>query len=87
MANRWEIEDNEAWRTERNDWRVPKNDLEHAEETVPPGDLMIDPQKLELVPTLAPTESGIQHGQWHWSDENQPSDTWYIHGEIIQDDD
>jgi hypothetical protein len=83
MANRWTIDDPEDQRTEQYEWRVPENDQEHVAETVPPGDLMIKPEDITLIPTKSPTQSGVQWGEDAWTVNSQPTAAWYIYGEIL----
>lgn len=82
MANRWTIE-SAPDQEEKYDWHLPNNDQEHVEQTVAPGDLMIKPKDISLKPTNPPKRSGIQHGVNDWDYQNQPSTSWYVHGEIL----
>ena len=64
------------------EWRSPTGGTEHEEQTTGPGDLMIKPKDLALVPTLSPKRSGIQHGQDDWDFQNAPDQAWYVIGAI-----
>jgi hypothetical protein len=82
MGTDWTITDyeDESSRTEKYEWRLPANDQEHVAETTTPGALLIKPEDISLVPTKAPTESGVQHGWLEWTDESAPDPNWYIAG-------
>jgi hypothetical protein len=86
MGNEWEIDDSTPRKDEEEyEWRAPGNDQEHVEETTAPGDLNIRPGDIELKPTLAPTQSGVQSGESDWTFTSQPDSNWYVYGSIIQD--
>lgn len=90
MANRWTINDGEPDRTDKYEWHVPKDDAQqqHVQQTVTPGDLRLKPSEISLVPTMAPKQSGIQHGWNNWNNQVEPTlGAWYIHGSILQEDD
>jgi hypothetical protein len=84
MADRWTIEDGPA-KTDKYEWRLPNNEEQHMEQTVAPGDLMIKPKDMTLVPTKSPTRSGIQHGLDDWNFTSVPDTDWYIRGTITDD--
>ena len=62
------------------EWRSPNNEDQHAEQTTAPGELMIKPSDLALIPTNSPKRSGIQWGQDAWNYTNAPDQNWYIFG-------
>ena len=68
------------------EWRLPSNENQHGEQTTGPGDLLIKPSKIDLVPTNSPKRSGVQHGQDDWTFDNQPSSAWYVIGDTIVED-
>ncbi len=64
-------------------WHLPNNGEQHQAQTVAPGDLLIKPKDMTLVPTNAPSRSGLQHGQNDWNfDGNIPDTEWYVLGAI-----
>jgi hypothetical protein len=65
------------------EWRLPNNGDQHGEQTVAPGDLLIKPSQLELVPTKSPKRSGIQHGQDDWNFNTVPDTSWYTASEPL----
>ncbi len=85
MANTWTINADEPDRDEVYEWRLPANDQQHVEMTVAPGDLLIKPKDISLVPTNAPKKSGLQHGISDWTLEAGVVSDWYVLG-IISDD-
>ena len=89
MGNKWEVDENDPARTEKYEWRLPNNDQQHVEQTTSPGELRIKPKDMSLVPTLAPSRSGIQHGQndWNFVDDASDRTAWYLQGDIVQEDD
>lgn len=88
MAKRWTVNDGEPDKTDKYEWRVPNNDQQHVSQTVVPGDLMIKPKDISLIPTMAPKQSGIQHGWNNWNNQVEPTlGSWYIYGSVIQEDD
>jgi hypothetical protein len=86
MANDWTIEANKPEKSEDYEWRLPANDQEHVEQTVAPGDLLIKPEDISLKPTNSPKQSGIQHGLDDWTVESGIDSSWYILGEVVQED-
>lgn len=83
MSN-WNIED-PIDKSDKYEWRLPNNEDQHIEQTVAPGDLMIKPEDVDLIVTLAPKKSGIQHGQVDWSYDNILDSSWYIYGFVEED--
>ena len=81
MANRWTVED-PINKLEQYEWRVPNNEDQHGEQTTAPGDLLIKPSQLELVPTNSPKRSGVQHGADDWNFTSVPDTNWYVFGMI-----
>lgn len=81
MADEWTVEDPIS-NLEKYEWRVPENEDQHGEQTVAPGDLLIKPGDLNLIPTKSPTRSGIQHGQDDWNYTSVPDTSWYVFGTI-----
>ncbi len=82
MANdRWTPVDGPA-KGDKYEWRLPSNEDQHGEQTTAPGDLLIRPQDLALVPTKSPERSGIQWGSDGWDFENAPDHSWYVIGMI-----
>ena len=67
-------------KTDAYEWRSPKNEDQHSEQTTAPGDLMIKPKDLALKPTNSPKRSGIQHGADDWNYTNVPDNNWYVYG-------
>tara|TARA_R110000751_G_scaffold298832_2_gene409034 strand:+ start:554 stop:820 length:267 start_codon:yes stop_codon:yes gene_type:complete len=60
-------------------WRLPKNEDQHQQETVAPGDLLIKPEDLDNVPRKTPSGlKGIQTGSQEWSYQSQPDSTWTV---------
>ena len=87
MANRWQINEDAPPKGEEHDWRLPRGDQEHVEQTTAMGDLRIRPEDITLIPTISPERSGIQHGADDWDMQSQPDDSaWYVQGIIIQED-
>ena len=86
MGNSWSVEANQPDRDETYEWRLPANDQQHVEHTVAPGDLLIKPQDISLVPTNSPKKSGIQSGISDWDLETGVVSDWYVLGEIVQED-
>ena len=82
-SDRWTTEEGPA-KTDQYEWRLPNNEDQHGEQTVAPGDLMIKPKDLALVPTNAPTRSGVQHGQHDWNFTNAPDSNWYVLADSIE---
>jgi hypothetical protein len=82
MANdRWTPVDGPS-KVDKYEWKSPSDNTQHEEQTVAPGDLMIKPKDLALVPTNAPKRSGIQWGQDAWNYTNAPDQSWYVFGMI-----
>ena len=82
MANdRWTPTD-EVSKLDKYEWKSPSGTTEHEEQTTGPGDLMIKPKDLTLIPTNSPKRSGLQWGQDAWNYSNAPDQTWYIFGGI-----
>lgn len=81
MADRWTVED-PIEKSERYEWRLPNNEDQHGEQTTAPGDLLIKPGDLELVPTLSPKRSGVQFGADAWNFTSVPDSSWYVLGSI-----
>lgn len=81
MADRWTVED-PIEKSERYEWRLPNNEDQHGEQTTAPGDLLIKPGDLELVPTLSPKRSGVQFGADAWNFTSVPDTNWYVLGSI-----
>lgn len=71
---------------EKFEWRLPSNEDQHGEQTSGPGGLLIKPGDLNLIPTISPKRSGIQHGVDDWNITTY-SDTgvWYSLNSIVQD--
>lgn len=89
MASRWSIEDGNTapGKLDRYEWRVPENADQHQSQTVTPGQLLIKPEDIDLIPTLSPKQSGIQHGIDDWAlDTFTDAGDWYAFGEIVQED-
>ena len=80
-SDRWTPVDGPA-KDDKYEWRSPNNEDQHAEQTTGPGDLMIKPKDLALVPTNSPKQSGIQWGQDAWTFDNAPDPNWYVQGFI-----
>jgi hypothetical protein len=70
-------------KTDTYEWRLPSNEDQHGEQTVGPGDLLIKPSKLALVPTNSPKREGVQHGQVDWTYTNIPDNRWYVMGDTL----
>jgi hypothetical protein len=83
MAKSWTINSNKPSKLEQYDWHFPDNDQEHVEHTSAPGDLLIKPEDISLIPTLAPEPSGIQSGQSDWTVQSGVDTKWYVFGQII----
>jgi hypothetical protein len=81
MADRWTPEDGPD-KGDKYEWRLPNNEDQHGEQTTAPGDLLIRPGDLELIPTISPKRSGVQHGADDWNYSNAPDSTWYVWGSI-----
>lgn len=81
MADEWDVEEI-IDQSEKYDWHLPNNEDQHSEQTVAPGDLMVKPEDLDLVATLAPKQSGVQHGVNDWTYENAPDSEWFSQGSI-----
>jgi hypothetical protein len=80
MADRWTpVEGPDVG--DKYNWRLPVKDEQQAQ-TVAPGDLLIRPEDMTLVPTQPPKTSGLQHGQQDWTYTNVPDTSWYIWGQI-----
>jgi hypothetical protein len=85
MGNNWTIEADKPQKSEIYEWRLPANDQEHVEQTVAPGDLLIKPEDISLIPTNSPKRSGIQHGLDDWDIEQGQASDWYVLGSIAED--
>lgn len=85
MADSWTIEASKPAKDEKYDWRLPANDQQHVEHTVAPGDLRIKPKDISLKPTNSPKQSGVQSGLDDWTIESGIDTTWYIRGQITED--
>lgn len=84
MANRWTIQD-PVPKSERNNWAFPSDRDQHITDTVAVDDLDVNPEDIDVMVTKAPTESGIQSGEWKWDSTNVPDTTWYSWGSIAED--
>jgi hypothetical protein len=80
MGDDWTINENGPPKGDHYEWRSPNNEDQHSEQTTDPGDLMIKPEDLSLVPTNSPTRSGVQWGQDGWDYTTTPDSDWYIQG-------
>lgn len=88
MANQWDIEDGNMspGKSDRYEWRLPENGEQHQSQTVTPGQLLIKPSDLTLIPTLSPKQSGLQHGIDDWNlDAFIDDGTWYSLGSIVDE--
>ena len=81
MADSWTKEDGPS-KLDPYEWRLPNNENQHGEQTTAPGDLLIKPKDLALVPTKSPKRSGVQHGADDWNFTNIPDTSWYTFGLI-----
>lgn len=87
MSNQWVKDEDAPGKEDKYEWRLPENGDQHGEQTVAPGDLLIKPKDLRLVPTIAPKRSGVQHGQWDYTIHTfVDTGTWYSFGSITQED-
>ena len=80
MSNdKWTVED-PLEKDDKYEWTFPSDRDQHGEQTTAPGDLIVKPKDLDLVPTLSPKRSGIQHGADDWNYTDIPNQNWYIYG-------
>lgn len=86
MSNQWDTDADAPSKEDKYEWRLPENGDQHGEQTVAPGDLLIKPGDLNLIPTIHPKRSGIQHGQDDWTFSSFVDEgTWYRFGSIEQE--
>jgi len=61
------------------EWRLPKNEDQHQQETTAPGDLLIKPEDFDAVPRKTPSGfPGVQTSEQEWSYQSQPDSTWTV---------
>lgn len=86
MSNRWTIDSETPDKADKFEWRLPSNDQQHVAQTIVPGQLLIKPEDITLIPTKSPKRSGIQHGADDWNYDTLTDDgTWYSFGEVVQE--
>lgn len=87
MANKWDVEDGNSapGKSDRYEWRLPDNGEQHQAQIVTPGGMLIKPGDITLIPTLAPKQSGLQHGTDDWTVVTRPTSSWYVLGDILQE--
>ncbi|MCI0558708.1 MAG: hypothetical protein MN733_09450 [Nitrososphaera sp.] len=87
MGTNWSKDEDAPGKEDKYEWRLPENGDQHGEQTVAPGDLLIKPGDLNLIPTISPKRSGIQHGLDDWTlTEFTDEGVWYRFGSIEQED-
>lgn len=88
MAKNWSVNANQPHKRERYEWHFPKNDQEHVEETVAPTDMNIKPSQVNLKPKLSPASGGVQTSTTaDWTYQSTVDSSWYVLGDIVQEDD
>lgn len=82
MADEWTKEEGPA-KTDKYEWHLPNNEEQHMEETVGPGDLMIKPKDMTLVPLNSPSQNTYQSGHDAWTFTSVPDTSWYVIGASV----